>query len=231
MSKPKNGKFVAYYRVSTMKQGQSGLGLDAQRQAVSSYMDGVCRADDNCRVVGEYVEIESGRKGQRPQLDAAIAHAKKEKATLVVAKLDRLYRNVHFVTKLMEDKIDFVCCDMPDANKLTIHILAAVAEHERELISERTKKALAALKERGVKLGTPDPQAGCHKGNATKQAEADKYAQNVAPIIREIQEAGCRSLRDIAKSLERRGIRTPRGGQNWHASQVSNVMARCGLKK
>lgn len=216
------GKFVAYYRVSTLRQGQSGLGLDAQRSAVVDYLNG-----GKWQLVEEYVETESASgKKHRPQLAAAIAICKKHKATLVVAKLDRLYRNVHFITKLLEDKVDFVCCDMPEANKLTIHILAAVAEHEREMISERTKVALAALKERGQILGSPTPEVGSKIGNAVKQKQADDYARNLQPIIRDIQDAGLTTLREIARALEGRGVNTPRGGTTWHPSQVSNVLRR-----
>lgn len=216
------GKFVAYYRVSTLRQGQSGLGLDAQRNAVVDYLNG-----GKWQLVEEYVETESASgKKHRPQLEAAIAACKKHKATLVVAKLDRLYRNVHFITKLLEDKVDFVCCDMPEANKLTIHILAAVAEHEREMISERTKVALAALKERGEILGSPTPEVGSKIGNAVKRKQADDYARNLQPIIRDIQDAGMTTLREIARALEGRGVKTPRGGTTWHPSQVSNVLNR-----
>lgn len=218
-----NGKFVAYYRVSTLRQGQSGLGLDAQRKTVAEYLNG-----GNWSLVEEFVEVESGSgKKHRPQLEAAIAACKKHKATLIVAKLDRLYRNVHFVTKLMEDRIDFICCDMPEANKLTIHILAAVAEHEREVISERTKAALAALKARGAELGSPTPEIGSKAGNKVKVQKADKYASNVKPIISSLIESGAATtLREIARALQNRGIKTPRGGEVWHPSQVSNIMKR-----
>jgi DNA invertase Pin-like site-specific DNA recombinase len=218
-----NGKFVAYYRVSTLRQGQSGLGIDAQRKTVSDFLNG-----GNWSLVEEFVEVESGSgKKHRPQLEAAIAACKKHKATLIVAKLDRLYRNVHFVTKLMEDTVKFKCCDMPEANNLTIHILAAVAEHEREVISERTKVALAALKARGVELGSPTPEIGSKAGNKAKVEKADKYAFNVKPIIFSLIESGsATTLREIAKALQNRGIKTPRGGEVWHPSQVSNIMKR-----
>jgi DNA invertase Pin-like site-specific DNA recombinase len=218
-----NGKFVAYYRVSTLRQGQSGLGIDAQRKTVSDFLNG-----GNWSLVEEFVEVESGSgKKHRPQLEAAIAACKKHKATLIVAKLDRLYRNVHFVTKLMEDTVKFKCCDMPEANNLTIHILAAVAEHEREVISERTKVALAALKARGVELGSPTPEIGSKAGNKAKVEKADKYAFNVKPIINSLIESGsATTLREIAKALQNRGIKTPRGGEVWHPSQVSNIMKR-----
>lgn len=221
-----SGKFIAYYRVSTLRQGQSGLGLDAQREAVATYLNG-----GDWKLLQEFVEVESGSgKKNRPQLEAAIEACKKHKATLIVAKLDRLYRNVHFVTKLMEDGIDFICCDMPEMNKLTIHIMAAVAEHEREVISERTKAALAVLRGKGVKLGSPTPKVGSKIGNNAKREKADKFAANIQPIIREIIDEGRTTLREIATTLENRGVKTPRGGSKWHASQVSNLMNR-RLKK
>ncbi len=142
-------KFIAYYRVSTDRQGRSGLGLEAQQQAVCDFL---ARRGD---IIESFTEIESGRKDDRPQLAAALDTCRKHKATLVIAKLDRLARNVYFISGLMESGVEFVAVDMPEANRLTIHILAAVAEHEREAISQRTKAALKAAKVRGVKLGSP----------------------------------------------------------------------------
>ena len=144
------GKFISYLRVSTDKQGVRGYGLDAQRKAVEDFLNG-----GNWELLGEYVEIESGKRNDRPQLAAALAACKKHKAKLVIAKLDRLARNVAFIANLMDGKVDFVCCDMPQATRLTIHVLAAVAEHEREMISERTRSGFVAAKVRGVKLGGP----------------------------------------------------------------------------
>ena len=145
-----SGKWVSYLRVSTDKQGKSGLGLEAQRKAVADFLNG-----GRWQLLTEFVEVESGNRSDRPQLASALAAGKKHKAKLVIAKLDRLARNVNFVSGLMETGVEFVAADMPFANKLTIHILAAVAEHEREAISARTKAALAAAKARGVKLGGP----------------------------------------------------------------------------
>src|ERR1700693_2553841 len=145
------GKFVSYLRVSTDKQGHSGLRIEAQRKAVDDYLNG-----GRWTLLKEYVEIESGKRNDRPQLLAALAHAKATGATIVIAKLDRLARNVAFISNLMESGVEFVAVDMPLANRLTVHILAAVAEHERELISQRTKAALAAAKARGTKLGNPN---------------------------------------------------------------------------
>jgi DNA invertase Pin-like site-specific DNA recombinase len=155
-------QFVAYYRVSTDKQGRSGLGLEAQQEAVRQFVGAA-------KVIASYKEIETGRNNDRPKLSEAIAHAKRAKARLVIAKLDRLSRNVHFTSGLIETGVDFVACDNPNANRLTIHILAAVAEDEAERISSRTKAALAALKARGVKLGAQRPE--CAK-NLSPEAAA-----------------------------------------------------------
>src|SRR5256884_8398558 len=148
---PHQGKFIAYFRVSTDKQGKSGLGLEAQREAVLTYLDG-----GRWSLVQEFVEIESGKHNERPQLAAALAACKKHKAKLVIAKLDRLSRNLAFIATLMESGVEFIAVDNPHATKLTVHILAAVAEHEREMISERTIAALQAAKARGVRLGNPN---------------------------------------------------------------------------
>ena len=158
---PHSGKFVAYYRVSTDRQGKSGLGLDAQREAVTSYLNG-----GSWQLVQEFVEVESGKRADRPQLAAALAACRKHKAKLVIAKLDRLSRNLAFVATLMESGVEFVAVDNPHANKLTIHILAAVAQHEREMISERTKAALAAARARGTQLGNPRLAAAAKRGVA-----------------------------------------------------------------
>ena len=145
---PHYGKFIAYFRVSTDRQGKSGLGLEAQREAVMTYLNG-----GRWSLVDEFTEVESGKHSDRPELAKALAACKKRKAKLVIAKLDRLSRNLAFIAALMESGVEFVAVDMPHATKLTIHILAAVAEHEREMISERTKAALAAAKKRGQRLG------------------------------------------------------------------------------
>src|ERR1700740_755287 len=161
--------FVAYFRVSTDAQGRSGLGLEAQREAVGRHVGAA-----GGRIVAEFEEIESGKKNDRPKIAAAISTSRLKRATLVIAKLDRLARNVAFVSNLMEGGVDFVACDNPYATRLTIHILAAVAEHERELISQRTKAALAAAKARGVKLGNPHVKAGDESSlRAARRARSD----------------------------------------------------------
>jgi DNA invertase Pin-like site-specific DNA recombinase len=220
--KPHAGKWVAYYRVSTAKQGKTGLGLDAQRKAVSDYLNG-----GNWTLAAEFTEVESGKRSDnRPQLSAALTACKKHKAKLVVAKLDRLARNVAFISKLMESGVEFVACDMPVANKLTIHILAAVAEHEREVISQRTKDALAEARQRlakqGKKLGNPNIAQAAKLGAATN---ADQFAANTLPVIREVQANGVTSLRGIARVLIARGIPSARGTP-WSPVAVGNIIKR-----
>jgi DNA invertase Pin-like site-specific DNA recombinase len=173
------GRFVAYYQVSTDQQGRSGLGLEAQREAVRSFLNG-----GNWSLADEVTEVESGKRTDRPELDRALRLCRLYGATLVVAKLDRLARNVVFISKLMESGVEFVAVDFPRVNSLTIHILAAVAEHEAAMISQRTRAALAAARARGVKLGNPanlcNQLAGSAKGNAAK---ATKRAADLLPII------------------------------------------------
>jgi len=167
--KPHSGKWVAYYRVSTDRQGESGLGLDAQRKAVADYLNG-----GNWVLATAYTEVESGKRtNNRPQLAAALTTCKKLKAKLIVAKLDRLSRNVAFISTLMNSGVEFVAADMPHANKMTLQVLAVFAEHERDQISARTKQALAAAKERGVKLGGPKLSQASALGVASNQAKAD----------------------------------------------------------
>jgi DNA invertase Pin-like site-specific DNA recombinase len=202
--------YVAYYRVSTDRQGASGLGLEAQRQAVARHVTGG-------RLTAAFTEIESGRRdGNRPQLHAALAECRKRRAVLLIARLDRLARNVAFIANLMESGVDFVAVDMPTANRLTLHILAAVAEHEREMISARTKAALAQAKARGTRLGNPRPL------DALKRANAAKAHRKPAPHVLDLMagwEAQGKGLRAIARELNRLNIRTPRGAQ-WYACTV-----------
>lgn len=216
-----DGRFVAYYRVSTEKQGRSGLGLEAQRRAVEDYLNG-----GSWKLVADFTEIESGKRAERPKLAEAVKTAKKHKATLVIAKLDRLSRNVAFVANLMEAGVDFVAVDMPHANKLTIHILSAVAEHEREMISQRTRAALAAARGRGVQLGNKSNIAVAQaRSRAARTAQADKFTRNILPVVHQIRTTGICTLAGIAKALNARGLRPPRGGE-WHAIQVKRVLQR-----
>lgn len=220
------GKFVAYYRVSTDRQGRSGLGLDAQRSAVTGFLNG-----GNWSLVAEYVEVESGKRADRPQLAAAIAACRVHGAQLVIAKLDRLARNVAFVSALMEAGVEFIAVDMPLANRLTVHVLAAVAEHEAAMISTRTKAALAEARRRGVKLGNPgnlsNADAGRVRSAQVRGAAADRRATDLAPVLRELHGQGL-SLRRIAAELVARGIASPRGGA-WTAAGVQRVLDRAGV--
>lgn len=218
---------VAYYRVSTEAQGRSGLGLEAQRSAVT----GLCEARD-WEIVAEFTEIESGKRNTRPQLAAALRRAKVLGAKLVVAKLDRLSRDAEFTLRVRNSGVDFACADNPDINRLTIGLLAVINEDERERISDRTKAALAAAKARGVKLGNPNgaaPLLRAGRGNQDAiravQAQAAERAREYAEIIEDIQASGVASLAGIARELNERGIVTPRGGR-WHASSVKNLLAR-----
>jgi DNA invertase Pin-like site-specific DNA recombinase len=215
-----SGRYVGYLRVSTDKQGLRGLGIAAQRQAVLDYLDG-----GKWQLVAEFVEQESGRRTDRPELAKAIALCKKLKAKLVIARLDRLARNVAFVSSLMERKIDFVACDMPNATPFMLHIYAAVAEQEARAISERTKAAMQAAKAKGKVMGGPKLAQARLLGHAANRKAADKFAANVRPIIAEIRSSGVTTLRGVAAALAARGVPTARGG-TWNAAQVWNVMRR-----
>jgi len=215
------GRFVAYYRVSTEKQGRSGLGLEAQRTAVEAFLNG-----GSWKLVAELTEIESGKRAERPKLVEAVKAAKKHRATLVIAKLDRLSRNVAFIANLMEAGVEFVAADMPHANRLTVHILAAVAEHEREMISQRTRAALAAVKSRGVQLGNrSNIEVAQARSRQARMIQADQFASNILPVVLQIKRAGVQTLNGIAETLNARGLRTARGGE-WRAIQVKRVLER-----
>jgi DNA invertase Pin-like site-specific DNA recombinase len=212
-----NGRFISYFRVSTSKQGQSGLGLEAQRQAVTTYLNG-----GRWTVLAEFVEIESGKKSDRPQLAAAIAAAKKAKATLIVAKLDRLARNLHFLSGLMESGVDFLAVDNPTANRLTVQILAAVAEDEARRISDRTKAALAAAKARGTVLGKNGSKLA-----AANKAAADEFATKIkTKLFRSI--AAGKTSAEIADEFNAAGIATPRGGR-WHVTSIRRMASRLSM--
>lgn len=214
--------FFAYYRVSTEKQGASQLGLEAQRDAVQRYLSS---SGVQGKLVGEFVEIESGRKSDRPKLAEALRECKRRKAMLVIAKLDRLSRNVHFISGLLESGVDFIATDNPHANRFQIHLLAAFAEYERDLISKRTKEALARAKARGVKLGAPDQQALSKAGAEALKLSAREHAANLKPVIDGLQAQGISGLKALAEALNERRVATPRGGR-WHPSSVSRVLAR-----
>lgn len=217
-------QFVTYYRVSTQRQGLSGLGLEAQRQTVAQYLSGSART-----TVGEFVEVETGKGAdplsKRPQLRLALDLCKKTGATLLIAKLDRLARNVHFVSGLMESKVGFVACDLPEANQLTIHIMAAFAEHEARRISERTKDALAAAKARGVVLGATGP-ANLKTCNAQRQLQAHAFRERLRPVLNGMVAQGL-TRRVMVERLNALGIKAPMGGA-WSLGQVQRLTTSAG---
>lgn len=220
-------RVVAYYRVSTEGQGRSGLGLEAQRHAVHALCD-----RRGWQVVTEYTEVESGKRNDRPQLEAALADARRTGAKLVVAKLDRLSRNAEFTLSLRNSGVDFVCADNPDVNRLTIGLLAVINEDERERIAERTRAALQAAKARGVRLGNPNGAAALRraaKGNGAAvevvKGNAARFAADLKETVGEIRASGKTSLPAIAAELNARHIQTRRGGK-WHASSVRNLLTR-----
>jgi DNA invertase Pin-like site-specific DNA recombinase len=215
-------KYVAYYRVSTQKQGKSGLGLEAQKAEVNRYLKG------SDKILIEYIEIDSGKNNKRIELAKAINYANKNKATLLIAKLDRLSRNASFIFQLRDSKVDFVCCDIPDANTLTIGIFATMAQHEREVISKRTKAALTARKARGFKLGTPKNLTDEGRKKAW-QTNKDKAANNdnnrrAAMLVCEYKKQGL-TLDAIAKLLNENGFKTSRGG-DFHKTTVTRIYER-----
>ena len=220
-----SNKTFFYIRVSTAQQGRSGLGIEAQRQALQHFAQA-----EGIEVLGEYVEVETGKGTdaleRRPQLKAVLSAARKNRCRIAVAKLDRLSRDVHFISGLMAQKVPFWVAELgPDVDPFVLHLFAALAEKERALISTRTRQALAAAKARGVALGNPRLHVARKNAVETVTASADKFAANVLPIIREAQKAGATTLRDIAAALNARGVATARGGQ-WHAKSVSNILER-----
>lgn len=220
------GLFIAYYRVSTAEQGRSGLGIEAQKETVARYLNG-----GNWQLLAEFEEHESGKRNDRPKLKAALDHCKRTGATLIIARLDRMSRNAAFTTALMESKIKFLCCDMPEANEFMITMMAGLAAVEAKRISTNTKAALAAAKAKGTKLGCSAGQ--CHVpvparskgGNASGQARAAAAAERHALVVgrvRELQAAGL-SLRGIAGQLNAEHAKPPREGGSWNATSVKRV--------
>jgi DNA invertase Pin-like site-specific DNA recombinase len=213
-----DGKFVAYFRVSTTGQGVSGLGLEAQREAVERYLNG-----GSWSLIEAFTEVETGKGSnaldRRPQLKAALAYARKHKATLVIAKLDRLARNVHFVSGLLETGVDFVAADRPDADRFTLHLEAALAEREARVISERTKAALAAAKRRGVVLGANGKTLAVRN-----RAEAVERVAPMAGRLKALRGEGL-SLRRIATTLNDEGVSSPGGGA-WYPANVQRALER-----
>ncbi len=215
-------KAIAYYRVSTDRQGKSGLGLEAQNETVQQFA-----TFKQWELIGEFTEIESGKKNNRPQLQEALKQCLKKKAVLVIAKLDRLGRNVAFISSLMESKVEFVAVDNPHANRLMLHLLAAFAEHEREQISTRTKEALKVAKNRGIILGK-------HGKNVLSQQNiklADDFAETMIPIISELRSDGFITLRALRDELNNRSIASFRKDCQWHLDTVFNITKRMDALK
>jgi DNA invertase Pin-like site-specific DNA recombinase len=208
--------FIAYYRVSTDKQGRSGLGLEAQQEAVAPYRD---------QITHSFTEIESGSDNHRPQLQAAIAMCKSTGATLLIAKIDRLSRDAGFLLTLRSSGLSIMAADMPHVGTLEFGIRAVFAQHEREEISRRTKAALAAAKARGQKLGSPNPRAGGLAVSAHLRARKAATIAKVMPIVRDLQALGMTTTRQIAQALTERGIQTATGATTWHSAQVSRLLA------
>jgi DNA invertase Pin-like site-specific DNA recombinase len=218
------GRFIAYYRVSTARQGRSGLGLEAQRAAVQEYLNG-----GRWKLIEEVTEIESGKRNDRPQLARALAACRLHNATLIIAKLDRLARNVAFIANLMDSRVDFVAADLPHANRLTVHVLAAIAEYEATAISARTKAALSRAKARGTQLGGDRgnlprvAKAGARASVEARRAAAAARAQDLAAVVADLRGQGHMSLHRLALGLNEREIPAPRGGK-WQAAQVARVL-------
>jgi DNA invertase Pin-like site-specific DNA recombinase len=219
---------VAYIRVSTDKQGKSGLGIEAQRAAIARFVEA-----EGLALLGEHVEVETGKGAdaldRRPVLREALAQARKAKAAVVVAKLDRLSRDVAFIANLMAQRVPFIVSELGvDADPFMLHIYAALAEKERGMIADRTRAALASKKAAGAVLGNRTNLAEAQTmGAAANREAADAFAANVLPVVRELQAAGVTTARAIAEALNARGIRTARGGE-WHHSTVRNLLARAG---
>jgi DNA invertase Pin-like site-specific DNA recombinase len=224
------GNFVSYLRVSTARQGASGLGLEAQRAAVTRYLNG-----GDWQLLAEFIEVESGKNNARPELAKAIAHCRLTNAVLLVAKLDRLSRDAGFLLNLSKSGIEIRACDMPEANTMMFGMMALIAQHEREAISKRTKEALAQAKIRRAEAGLPKlggwrggpdrPYVDDKLGRATFIANADAFAQRVGPMIKELRDGGM-SLRAIAADLTARGVVMPMGGTQWTATAVRRALAR-----
>ena len=229
-----SGKYVAYYRVSTKRQGDTGYGLEAQRERVEQHLNG-----GDWQLIAEFTETERGKRStdrHRHELRKALELCADEGATLVVAKLDRLTRNLPFLTRIIESGVKMIACDVPtmsnaNQNRFVLQLMANIAELEGAVISERTRDALATAKKKGAKLGNPRPKAASRLASKQLTADADAFAMKVGRIIEELEEYGCVTLEQIAKGLEARGVKTARGNKSWALSSVANIRRRYRSKK
>ncbi len=215
-------KMVFYLRVSTVKQGADGNGIQHQMTVVNRYAEA-----NGGKIVGQFIEVESGGKtdSERPQLAAALEKCKKENAVLVCSKIDRLSRNAEFLLRLMNSRVEFVCCDIPNCDRFTISLFAILAEKEKNMISERTKNALKMVKARGIKLGNPNPELSVIKMNEGARKGRIDFKKVIIPIINEIKSTGIKTLQGVADCLNRRGIST-RNGKQWYPTQIRNLLVR-----
>ena len=213
-------KMVFYLRVSTVKQGADGNGIQHQMTVVNRYAEA-----NGGEIVGQFIEVESGGKtdSERPQLAAALEKCKKENAVLVCSKIDRLSRNAEFLLRLMNSRVEFVCCDIPNCDRFTISLFAILAEKEKNMISERTKNALKMVKARGIKLGNPNPELSVIKMNEGARKGRIDFKNKIIPIINEIKSTGIKTLQGMADCLNRRGIST-RNGKQWYPTQIRNLL-------
>ena len=213
-------KMVFYLRVSTSKQGADGNGIQHQMTVVNRYAEA-----NGAEIVGQFIEVESGGKtdSERPQLAAALEKCKKENAVLVCSKIDRLSRNAEFLLRLMNSRVEFVCCDIPNCDRFTISLFAILAEKEKNMISERTKNALKMVKARGIKLGNPNPELSVIKMNEGARKGRIDFKNKIIPIINEIKSTGIKTLQGVADCLNRRGIST-RNGKQWYPTQIRNLL-------
>ena len=213
-------KMVFYLRVSTSKQGADGNGIQHQMTVVNRYAEA-----NGGEIVGQFIEVESGGRtdSERPQLAAALEKCKKENAVLVCSKIDRLSRNAEFLLRLMNSRVEFVCCDIPNCDRFTISLFAILAEKEKNMISERTKNALKMVKARGIKLGNPNPELSVIKMNEGARKGRIDFKNKIIPIINEIKSTGIKTLQGMADCLNRRGIST-RNGKQWYPTQIRNLL-------
>jgi len=213
-------KVVFYLRVSTVKQGADGNGIQHQMTVVNRYAEA-----NGAEIVGQFIEVESGGKtdSERPQLAAALEKCKKENTVLVCSKIDRLSRNAEFLLRLMNSRVEFVCCDIPNCDRFTISLFAILAEKEKNMISERTKNALKMVKARGIKLGNPNPELSVIKMNEGARKGRIDFKNKIIPIINEIKSTGIKTLQGVADCLNRRGIST-RNGKQWYPTQIRNLL-------